>query len=65
MQAMSSYLMDLSVQWRHADEALAAKADVIQRAYMGAPGLRIAGADEIVANIIAEQVLGLPQEPRR
>ena len=36
-----------------------------QQSYMGAPGLRIAGGtDEVMANIIAERVLGLPQDVR-
>jgi hypothetical protein len=38
---------------------------VWQALYLGMPGLRIAGGtDEILRNIIAERVLGLPGEPR-
>ena len=36
-----------------------------QRAILYSPGIRLAGGtDEIMRNIIAEQILGLPQEPR-
>ena len=36
-----------------------------QQNYLAAPGGRIAGgSDEIMCNIVAERVLGLPAEPR-
>ena len=47
------------------DEEKAYKDALFQQSYMWAPGLRIAGGtDEILKNIIAERVLGLPQEKR-
>ena len=60
---MASFALDLldqhGVIW---DSELSEKAGLFQAAYMSSPGLRIAGGtDEIMANIIAERVLGLPQ----
>lgn len=66
LQDIASFCMDLLEEhgaiWSDELDTLAGAA---QRSYMGAPGLRIAGGtDEIMTNIIAERVLGLPQDPR-
>jgi len=47
------------------DPDLAPLEGAFHQSYMFAPGLRIAGGtDEILKNIIAERVLGLPQDVR-
>ncbi len=47
------------------DQGMAPMEAAFQQAYMWAPGLRIAGGtDEILKNIIAERVLGLPGDVR-
>ena len=47
------------------DEALSPMEALFQEAYLSSPGLRIAGGtDEILRNIIAERVLGLPGDIR-
>ena len=65
-QDMASFALDLLEQagviW---DDALSERAGLFQATYMASPGLRIAGGtDEIMANIIAERVLGMPQDIR-
>lgn len=47
------------------DPEIAPMAAMFQQAYLGSPGARIAGGtDEILRNIIAERVLGLPPDIR-
>ena len=47
------------------DESLSPERAHFQDAVLFAPGIRLAGGtDEVMRNILAEQVLGLPQEPR-
>jgi alkylation response protein AidB-like acyl-CoA dehydrogenase len=65
-QQMASFAMELQgAMGALLDPAVTAQEALWQEAYLGAPGLRIAGGtDEILRNIIAERVLGLPPEIR-
>ncbi|HYG26612.1 MAG TPA: acyl-CoA dehydrogenase family protein [Caulobacteraceae bacterium] len=66
MQDMAASAIDLQDQYGIInDPALAPLEAAFQQSLMWAPGLRIAGGtDEILKNIIAERVLGLPGDVR-
>ena len=66
LQDVTSFAMDLEdMGGIITDPALAPQDAAFQQGYFWAPGIRIAGGtDEILRNIIAERVLGLPQDLR-
>ncbi len=65
-QQMASFAIELEAACGMLDDpALAVEDAAWQSAYLGAPGGRLAGGtDEVLRNIIAERVLGLPPEAR-
>ncbi|HUZ11996.1 MAG TPA: acyl-CoA dehydrogenase family protein [Caulobacteraceae bacterium] len=66
MQDVAATALDLEDQFGIvADPEVAPLSALFQATLMSAPGMRIAGGtDEIMRNIIAERVLGLPQDVR-
>ncbi len=65
-QQVASFAMELQgAMGAVTQEGLTPGDAIWQETYLGSPGLRIAGGtDEVLKNIIAERVLGLPSEHR-
>ncbi len=65
-QDMANFAMDLmDMTGAIRDPELSEQAALFQESYMTIPGMRIAGGtDEVMANIVAERVLGMPQDIR-
>ena len=65
-QDMASFALDLlELSGSMQDPELAYRDGIFQAVFMGSPGMRIAGGtDEILLNILAERVLGMPQDIR-
>ncbi|MCH2170835.1 acyl-CoA dehydrogenase family protein [Myxococcota bacterium] len=64
-QEMASFAVDLQEESGAVRGADAALEGAWQASYMGSPAMRLAGGtDEILRNIVAERVLGLPSEMR-
>ena len=65
-QDMASFAIDLlEMSGVVSDPELSWRSGMLQETFMGAPGMRIAGGtDEIMLNILAERVLGMPQDVR-
>jgi alkylation response protein AidB-like acyl-CoA dehydrogenase len=65
LQDLSAFAMDLEGEAGILQGAEAPMQGAFQGGWLSSPGLRIAGGtDEILRNIIAERVLGLPQDIR-